>query len=56
MKVTDDPEGYNGRFIINETGNIFIQERTFYDYNYLWPIPLSELDINKNFKQNPGYY
>jgi hypothetical protein len=56
MKVTDDPVGYTGRFIINETGNIFIQDRTFYDYNYLWPIPLSELDINKNLKQNPGYY
>lgn len=56
MKVTNDPAGYKGRFIINNTGNIFIQERKFSDINYLWPIPLSELDINKNLKQNPGYY
>lgn len=56
MKVTDNPGGYNGRFIINNTGNIYIQERTFKDFNYLWPIPQSELDINKNLKQNPGYY
>jgi len=55
MKVTDNPAGYNGRFIINDTGNIYIQERTFKDFNYLWPIPQSELDINKNLKQNPGY-
>lgn len=56
MKVTNDPAGYKGRFIINNTGNIFIQERKFSDINYLWPVPLSELDINKNLKQNPGYY
>jgi starch-binding outer membrane protein, SusD/RagB family len=23
--------------------------------NYLWPIPQSEIDINKHLKQNPGY-
>lgn len=23
--------------------------------NYLWPVPQSEIDINKNLKQNPGY-
>lgn len=56
MKVTNDPAGYKGRFIINNTGNIFIQERKFSDFNYLWPVPLSELDINKNLKQNQGYY
>lgn len=23
--------------------------------NYLWPFPQSEIDINKNLVQNPGY-
>lgn len=23
--------------------------------NYLWPVPQSEIDINKNLEQNPGY-
>ena len=55
MKVTDDPANYNGRFIINETGNIYIQERRFSEDNYLWPIPQSELDVNKNLVQNNGY-
>ncbi len=55
MKITDDPENYNGKYIINEEGHIFIQDRKFYDRYDLWPIPQSELDINKNLTQNPGY-
>ena len=55
MKVTDDPQGYSGKYIINNTGNIFIQQRIFNDWNYLWPIPQSELDVNSNLVQNPGY-
>ena len=55
MKITDNPAGYNGKYIINDKGHIFIQERKFHDRYYLWPIPQSELDINKNLKQNPGY-
>ena len=55
MKITDNPAGYNGKYIINDKGNIFIQERKFYDRYYLWPIPQSEMDINKNLVQNPGY-
>ncbi|MDB5090054.1 MAG: rane protein [Mucilaginibacter sp.] len=32
-----------------------LETRTFADKNYLWPIPQSEIDIDKNLKQNPGY-
>jgi hypothetical protein len=32
------------------------EDRTFDETkNYLWPIPQSELDINKNLGQNPNY-
>lgn len=55
MQVTDNPQGYTGKYIINSTGNIFIQQRIFNDWNYLWPIPQSELDVNPNLVQNPGY-
>ena len=55
MKITDDPEGYDGKYILDNKGHIFIQERIFKEHNYLWPIPQSELDINENLKQNPGY-
>lgn len=55
MKVTDDPQSYSGNFIIDDSGHIFIQQRIFSDFNYLWPIPQSELDVNPNLVQNPGY-
>jgi hypothetical protein len=32
-----------------------IQNRRFTTTNYLWPIPLGELNINSNIKQNPGW-
>lgn len=32
-----------------------IETRVFADKNYLWPIPQSERDIDKNLSQNPGY-
>ncbi|HTJ14819.1 MAG TPA: RagB/SusD family nutrient uptake outer membrane protein [Dinghuibacter sp.] len=37
-------------------GNIPVETRLFdASKNYLWPIPQSEIDINKQLKQNPGY-
>ena len=48
MRITDDPANYTGQFIINAEGYLIIGRLKFYDYNYLWPIPLSELDVNKN--------
>jgi starch-binding outer membrane protein, SusD/RagB family len=39
------------------TGNNVVVENRVFDpnKNYLWPIPQSEIDINKNLQQNPGY-
>ena len=38
------------------TDYILVEKRTFYPARkYLLPIPQSELDVNKNFTQNPGY-
>lgn len=43
-----------GKYTI--TGDsIKVETRQFADKNYLWPVPQSEIDINKNLKQNPGY-
>ncbi len=37
-------------------GYILVENRTFYpDRKYLLPIPQSELDVNPNMTQNPGY-
>ncbi len=55
MKMTDDPANYEGIHNINQDGHLVIGRQRFYEFNYLWPIPLSELDVNSNLKQNPGY-
>lgn len=55
MKMTDDPAHYTGKYKINSDGYLVIGRLNFHDHNYLWPIPLSELDVNPNLKQNPGY-
>ena len=55
MKMTDDPAHYEGIHKINKDGYLVIGSQRFYDFNYLWPIPLTELDVNSNLKQNPGY-
>ncbi len=54
MKLTDDPENYT-LLPVNEEGYLFYAERNFRDYNILMPIPQTELDINPNLVQNPGY-
>ncbi|WP_236974415.1 RagB/SusD family nutrient uptake outer membrane protein [Membranihabitans maritimus] len=55
MKVTNDPDNYDGIYNINEDGHIIIGDLRFYPHNYYWPIPISELDVNQNLSQNPGY-
>jgi hypothetical protein len=35
--------------------SIRVETRQFADKNYLWPVPQSEININKNLTQNPGY-
>ncbi|WP_413666877.1 RagB/SusD family nutrient uptake outer membrane protein [Mucilaginibacter sp. Mucisp86] len=43
-----------GKYTITGTP-LKVEDRVFADKNYLWPVPQSEIDINKNLKQNPGY-
>jgi hypothetical protein len=54
---TPDYTGFNA--LVNTTGNFKIMDnpRLFQPRHYLWPIPQTELDVNKNpgFTQNPGY-
>lgn len=43
---------------MNESGkreNIFMENRVWKDYMYLWPIPQDAIDLNKNLTQNPGW-
>ncbi len=43
-----------GKYTI--TGNnLDIETRQFTSKNYLWPVPQSEININKSLTQNPGY-
>lgn len=45
---TTVPVDENGYYLIDET---FFRE----DVDYLWPIPQTERDVNKNLTQNYGY-
>ncbi|MBG6235576.1 hypothetical protein IWX76_002144 [Pedobacter sp. CAN_A7] len=38
-----------------DNGYIRVQRRTFGAKDYLWPIPSSEIGLNPNLTQNPGY-
>ena len=38
-----------------DNGYIRAQRRTFTTKDYLWPIPSSEIGLNGNLSQNPGY-
>lgn len=56
MKLTDDPENYDEGFTINENGYFFYEDPNFREnVDYLWPIPQTEIDVNPNLEQNPGY-
>lgn len=57
MKLTDDPDNYTGKYTINDEGHLYSCTKTwdFEAHDYLWPIPQTELDINENLEQNPGY-
>jgi len=48
---TIDP---TGKYTITGA-SLNIETRVFADKNYLWPIPQTEIDLNKNTTQNPGY-
>lgn len=56
MKLTDDPGNYTD-YPVNEKGHLISWDRTghFKSTNLLLPIPQTELDINADLGQNPGY-
>lgn len=57
MKLTNEPANYTD-FDVDEEGYLIYQKRAFkIGVNELWPIPLSELQINSRLRQNqnPGY-
>ncbi len=55
MKLTNEPASYTD-FDVDEDGYLIYQKRAFKSgVNELWPIPLSELQINSRLRQNPGY-
>lgn len=44
------------KFPVDANGYYFCEETFFReDVDYLWPIPQSEIDVNPNLTQNPGY-
>jgi hypothetical protein len=55
MKLTNDPVHYTTYPIDNEGYYKFETKNFKGGINELWPIPQSELDINKNLTQNTGY-
>lgn len=58
-KMVDDPnapDGDNGKKCILYQGeNIKLTGRKYEDYNYLYPIPQEEIDLNPALIQNPEY-
>ncbi|GHE45195.1 RagB/SusD family nutrient uptake outer membrane protein [Sphingobacterium griseoflavum] len=55
MKLTNTPNTYND-FAVDAEGYLIYQKRAFkVGVNELWPIPLSEIQINPKLTQNKGY-
>ncbi len=55
MKLTNTPNSYTD-FPVDENGFYIYQNKNFVGgVNELWPIPLTELNVNPNLVQNPGY-
>ena len=57
MKVVPAAEAADySTVLVDENGYYLTQEKHFREgVDYLWPIPQSELDVNPNLNQNPGY-
>lgn len=51
MKVAKSKVNNTTSYEVNDEGYILYKKTI----NELWPIPLSELEINENLKQNTGY-
>ena len=53
-KIADSPD--DTPYQVDATGHYYVCTRHFRkDVDYLWPIPQTEIDINPNLTQNPGY-
>ena len=61
VKLSDDPNAPNYRGSgstaspVDKDGYYQFEPRTWSSHNRYWPIPQSDLNINKNLKQNEGY-
>ncbi|PXV55995.1 SusD-like starch-binding protein associating with outer membrane [Dysgonomonas alginatilytica] len=55
MKLTNDPANYTSYKVDDEGYYIFETKKFKKGTHELWPIPLSEMQINKNLVQNAGY-
>lgn len=55
--LSDDPSAHNykGNSQVDEDGYYKFENRAWQSYNRYWPIPQSELNVNKNLTQNEGY-
>ena len=54
---TPDYTSFNSLLAVVGNFKIMDNPRLFKPNHYLWPIPQTEIDVNKNpgFTQNPGY-
>ncbi|MBL7700049.1 MAG: RagB/SusD family nutrient uptake outer membrane protein [Chitinophagaceae bacterium] len=55
MKLTNNPSSYTDYPVDDEGYYLFHKKDFVAGKNELWPIPQSEITINKNLTQNPGY-
>ncbi len=53
--VLNQPALGDVRVVNGEVKTLFVEDRSFKPYNYLWPFPESTMKVNPNLKQNPGY-
>lgn len=57
--LVDSPDavaGDGGKIcILYEGENVILAGSRYEDHNYVYPIPQSEIDLNENLVQNPGY-
>jgi hypothetical protein len=55
MKLTNTPSSYTA-YPVDDNGFFIYQRKSFVaGVNELWPIPQTELNVNRNLVQNPGY-
>ena len=53
--VNADPKDGGKVCVLYEGDNVKLAGSRYEDHNYIYPIPLSEIDLNPKLTQNPGY-